>query len=416
MSFARVLGAGLLGGTANAAKGIGDRIREEAKQKREFALQDRADKKAQGLADTANDRAVEAAKVDRIARAQRDRINNAALINRLDRAGNIASDAATVADGRSVTKTKTATGVAADVALTKSEVNIAAAKQLAIVNTERAEKLGIVQMEQLNANNDAALERIAAGRVGDAHTFYDADKGLKYVAIRQEDGSWKTEGGTEAPSASANSYTLQTIKLEGKEVSGFMDGKNWVTIGEPVAKSSDADKPMTDVQLQSHVTAQGWKHVGGKVDKYGEPEPLSPEDSKLVAGWNKKAFTKIQQLKDDGVAITPAVVSSVVAETFVRPFDVTKIKLTQDDRAEANKRYDSEASTMESDISQFGMSESQIKRQWATENAIRRQPDFIKAQKKYDEFVAAGTDPSDVFEMMRELNFDPDLLIKKKTK
>ena len=173
---------------------------------------------------------------------------------------------------------------------------------------------------------------------------------------------------------------------------------------------------MTDVQLQSHVTAQGWKHVGGKVDKYGEPEPLSPEDSKLVAGWNKKAFTKIQQLKDDGVAITPAVVSSVVAETFVRPFDVTKIKLTQDDRAEANKRYDSEASTMESDISQFGMSESQIKRQWATENAIRRQPDFIKAQKKYDEFVAAGTDPSDVFEMMRELNFDPDLLIKKKTK
>ena len=305
MSFARVLGAGLLGGTANAAKGIGDRIRAEAKQKREFALQDRADKKAKGLADTANDRAVEAAKVDRIARAQRDRINNAALINRDNNSGRIRGDL--------------------------------------------------------------------------------------------QDDSQEFTGGQNADNRK------HQVDLQDDQ-QAFTGGQN------------ASNKPMTDVQLQSHVTAQGWKHVGGKVDKNGEQLPLSPEDSKLVAGWNKKAFIKIQQLKDDGVAITPAVVSSVVAETFVRPFDVTKIKLTQDDRAEANKRYDSEASTMESDISQFGMSESQIKRQWATENAIRRQPDFIKAQKKYDEFVVAGTDPSDVFEMMRELNFDPDLLIKKKTK
>ena len=33
MSFAGLLGAGLLGGVGNAAKGIGDRLREEAKAK-----------------------------------------------------------------------------------------------------------------------------------------------------------------------------------------------------------------------------------------------------------------------------------------------------------------------------------------------------------------------------------------------
>ena len=62
MSFAGILGAGLLGGAANAAKGIGDRIREEAKQKRAMLLQDRAEQKAQGLAKTENDNKVEAAK------------------------------------------------------------------------------------------------------------------------------------------------------------------------------------------------------------------------------------------------------------------------------------------------------------------------------------------------------------------
>ena len=38
MSFAGLLGAGLLGGVANAAKGVGDKLREEAKQKRAMAL------------------------------------------------------------------------------------------------------------------------------------------------------------------------------------------------------------------------------------------------------------------------------------------------------------------------------------------------------------------------------------------
>ena len=94
---------------------------------------------------------------------------------------------------------------------------------------------------------------------------------------------------------------------------------------------------------------------------------------------------------------------------------MTTIKLTPADRAVARKLYESKADPMVSDNKQFGMSEDQIKRQWATENATRRQPYFIKAQKKYDAYVEAGTDPSDVFDMMRDLGFDPDLLVKKAT-
>ena len=40
MNIGELLGAGLLGGVGNAAKGAGDRLREEAKQKRDMALID----------------------------------------------------------------------------------------------------------------------------------------------------------------------------------------------------------------------------------------------------------------------------------------------------------------------------------------------------------------------------------------
>ena len=49
MSFAGLLGAGLLGGVANAAKGVGDKLREEAKQKRAMALVDQAQANAVAL-------------------------------------------------------------------------------------------------------------------------------------------------------------------------------------------------------------------------------------------------------------------------------------------------------------------------------------------------------------------------------
>jgi len=381
MSFAGILGAGLLGGVANAAKGIGDRIREEAKQKRASALQTqiKKDNADQAVIDQENALIV----------ADRQSGNR---IKELRAQGLVNQEIDNNQFGNETSAKSQDAGIATALATLQSSLKI------------KEDSLSTVQKAALTKARDELKLQHAKGLAGNAAELLSAQTKLDSII----------DAAKVAQAVKTDAVVVaQAVKTDANAAEQLTDDKIEINAAKPVISN---DKPMTDVQLQSHVTAQGWKHVGGKVDKNGEQLPLSPEDSKLVAGWNKKAFIKIQQLKDDGVAITPAVVSSVVAETFVRPFDVTKIKLTQDDRAEANKRYDSEASTMESDISQFGMSESQIKRQWATENAIRRQPDFIKAQKKYDEFVAAGTDPSDVFEMMRELNFDPDLLIKKKTK
>ena len=318
MSFAGLLGAGLLGGVSNAAKGIGDRLREEAKQKRAEALQDRAEKKAQALAKTANDNAVKAATQLQIHQARRDRINNAALIKRDN--NNAFNQAASQDD----------------------------------------------QQEFTGGQNDATRTQ-QVDLQNDQQDFTDDQRSKAHA--------------------------------DAMEVAGI--------------KNSDTAKPLTHVQVQSYMNSLRWKFLDGKVDKHGEQLPLSPKDSKIAARWGQVGSAKIQALREQGIPITPAVVDRVVAETFVRPFDVTTIKLTPADRAVARKLYESKADPMVSDNKQFGMSEDQIKRQWATENATRRQPGFIKAQEKYDAYVEAGTDPSDVFDMMRDLGFDPDLLVKK---
>ena len=444
MSFAGILGAGLLGGAASAAKGAGDRIREEAKQKRAFALQDRADKKAQGLADTANDRAVEAATQARIHQAREGRLNRHQQSQMQIGAADIAAEAATVGNDRGVVNDETATvvaenvaavandnvvtnaatatvvaenvaevsnnnavtnaataaGVAANVALTQSQVNIAAAEQLAIINAERAKTLGIVQMEQLTANNEAALVRIRAGKVGDVHTFFDETSGLEYKGVTQADGTFKTEGGTKASSASANSYTLQNIKIDGKEVAGFMDGKNWVTVGKPVDKDSANGTPSghKPKDAQDYFTKEAWKHAGVKTDTYGDPINVSEEDSTLVSGWVSDSMAEWRKgsMKEDP--------SAVLSRTFYRPLDLDKIEPNDADIVAANARYEDEASAMQSDKNQFGTTESNIKATWARQNAQARVQTTIQ---NAQDAVNQGADFTEVSRRLRDAGIDP---------
>jgi len=292
MSFAGLLGAGLLGGAGNAAKGIGDRLREEAKQKRLIALQDRADERADKVAKTANDNAVDAARERRVFDAREGRLNRHQQSQMQIGAGNIAATAATVADGRGVVNEATATDVAADVAvvknnnvvtnaatatdvaqtvaLTQAEVNAEAAKQLAIVNKKRASQLSVVQMEQLTANNAAALARIKAGKVGDVHTFFDEVKGLEYKGVTQEDGTFKMEGGTKAAtSASQGSLKLQNIKLDGKNVAGYMDGKTWVTVGGAVDTDSADGNGWNAKKATDYFRKEVYDQYGIKVSDLG---------------------------------------------------------------------------------------------------------------------------------------------------
>ena len=92
MSFAGLLGAGLLGGVANAAKGVGDKLREEAKQKRAMALVDQAQTNAVALQEEVAEDNINQAKAEGKVTIGINDAGSANNISEADNAGEIASD------------------------------------------------------------------------------------------------------------------------------------------------------------------------------------------------------------------------------------------------------------------------------------------------------------------------------------
>tara|TARA_B100000795_G_scaffold266662_1_gene250227 strand:+ start:1424 stop:2818 length:1395 start_codon:yes stop_codon:yes gene_type:complete len=464
MSFAGLLGAGLLGGVANAAKGVGDKLREEAKQKRAMALQaqvrqDNFDlaKQKQGFdqaniaSEAANASALQAQGAGELADQTRltgndlegkfsledkragiqsaqtllegsqTRINtkfsqdNAGLIAKAELelrallkiadnsdlaairkaeiklqgaidtakaavAATVATKAKTVANERAVT----AAGV-------KAGVDAEAAKQVAATNTATAGRLGMVQYEIQEANNAAALERVNAAKVGQVHTFYDADKGLEYKGITQEDGSIKMEGGTKAPSTDKSSITLQTIELDGKNVSGYMNGTSWVTVGGAVSKK-DSKGDFDAVKATDYFTKQAWIHAGIKTGPNGFPEAASEEDSALVAGWVDEAMKDWEK----GDKKQP---SSIVNSTFYKPLNRDKIEVTEKDLATARKSN-----------KDAGLDEEDNLDQLSKDVAMARYEAVISAAQKK---INSGADFILIAKRLREMGIDPRMVKRK---
>ena len=230
MSFAGILGAGLLGGTANAAKGIGNRIRAEAKQKREFALQDRADKKAQ----------------DREATAQINRL--AVLSQQQDFTGGENQKSRDFTGGENQ-KGRDFTG------------------------------------SQNSEGYAARLEQIKASQVNTVETFYDKTTGMQYKAVLQADGTWKQKGGTEAVDASkSKGFTLQTAYNEGgEEIKGYMSGQSFVQVG-----GAKAIKAETPEQARAYFTGQAKYILGGAPNPFMAAK-LTDDDTKLMNEWIPEA-------------------------------------------------------------------------------------------------------------------------------
>jgi len=464
MNIGELLGAGLLGGVGNAAKGAGDRLREEAKQKRDMALQDQVrqdnfdlaakqqeyevtnagiqftnesalQKQAAGeLKDrdilTGNDLKGQFTLLDKeagIASAQtlldgsQTQINtkfsqdNAALIATkelnlralLKKADNSdlaeikkaemelqgAIDTATAAVAATVaTKAKTvANQRAVTAAEVKAEVNAEAAKQVTAANTATAGRLGMVQYKLQEANNDAALERVKAGQVGQVHTFFDADNGLEYIGVTQKDGSIKMEGGTKAPTAKTGSLTLQTISLNGKDVTGYMDGKTWVTVGGAASKK-DSKGDFDAVKATDYFTKQAWIHAGIKTGPNGFPEAASEEDSALVAGWVDEAMKDWEK----GDKKQP---SSIVNSTFYKPLNRDKIEVTEEDLKTARQLNKDNDLDEEDNLDQLSKDAAMARYQ----AAIRL------AQGKID----SGADFILIAQKLREMGIDPRMVKRK---
>ena len=89
MSFAGLLGAGLLGGVANAAKGVGDKLREEAKQKRAMALVNQEQANAVALQTQADDSSMARLKAQGKVTIG---VNDAGSVNTMNEADNAAGN------------------------------------------------------------------------------------------------------------------------------------------------------------------------------------------------------------------------------------------------------------------------------------------------------------------------------------
>jgi hypothetical protein len=464
MSFAGLLGAGLLGGVANSAKGVGDKIREEAKQKREMALVDQAqvnalavaakqqeyevsniaaratnasELQAQGAGElanqtklTGNDLAGKFSILDKQAGIESAQTllessqlmittkysqDNAAGIqtaetklNALLKLGDNADLAAirtaeinlqgaidTAKAGVAATVAEKAQTVANErkvkAAGVQADVNTEAAKQLAEVNASTQSRLGMKEYQLQKANNDAALERVNAAKSGQVHTFYDEVNGLEYVGITQDDGSIKMEGGTKAPSTAKTSITLQTIELNGKDVTGYMNGTTWVTVGG--AASKDKSKGAFDaVKATDYFTKQAWIHAGIKTGPNGFPVEASEEDSALVAGWVDEAMKDWEK----GDKKQP---SSIVNSTFFKPLNRDKIEVTDADMDAARKFNKGK-----------GVNEDDNLDKVSKDIAMARYEAVIKvAQGKVD----SGADFILIAKKLREMGIDPRMVKRK---
>jgi hypothetical protein len=199
MSFAGLLGAGLLGGVANAAKGVGDKLREEAKQKRAMALVDQAQANAVALQEEVAEDNIEQAKQEGKITIAVDDNTAGNTSDLLAQKGDIAAAAAVVTQANNITNLNAQGDIAKDLAKLQSELNkgeaankatlddlrvkleasiaAKAASQLAIVNAESAaqqasvaattaEKLAGTQMDMAvydtATNKDVAAALVAS--------------------------------------------------------------------------------------------------------------------------------------------------------------------------------------------------------------------------------------------------------------
>ena len=367
MSFAGLLGAGLLGGVSNAAKGIGDRLREEAKQKREFALQDRAEKKAQGLADTDNKRAVEAATQVRIHQAREGRLNRHQQ-SKMQVGAGANTIAAQNNQGR-------ITG----------ENTIAAQNNQGLINAARQNDQQAFTAGQNTAGYAARLEQIQASKVDTVETFYDEETGMQYKAVLQKDGAWKQEGGMKAPDASTSKgFTLQNgYNAKGEEVKGYMSGTTFVQVG-----AAKAVKATTEKEARDYLTKQAKFLITGASNSFMATK-LSDEDASLVSSWVDEGMTS---WKSTG---SPQNLSSIVKNVMFKPWKLKDADITSADLDVAEGK---------SDGTRLGTMKI------AREIATRRQPDFITAQTAYTNELNKGGSTAAIFKRMRKMGYDPALL------
>ena len=371
MSFAGLLGAGLLGGVANAAKGVGDKIREMAlvdqAQVNAVALQTQSDDAQSARDDVGNAAAIDLANVKSANRTSEltvsGLINKDLTLSSQNNAAKIANEAADKAQGfkginqdqlaaiaqaqlklkntlEAATASQTASNLqasqiaqleltalinstsealkvttdavavdkAAIVAATTAEKLAGTQMDMAVYDTgvnkdvaaalvksqqETAAKLSETRMAELTANNAAAIAQINVAKVGDVQGFYNMTTGTEQMHVLDKNGNWIPKGGPKAiPAASKGSYTFENVVIDGKEVTGYMNGTDFVVVGTPVDDDTKNSNSWDAEKVTKFANKQSWLQMGVSLNKFGDPVGEIGPDERAKVSSNTAAIVK----------------------------------------------------------------------------------------------------------------------------
>jgi len=329
MSFAGLLGAGLLGGVANAAKGVGDKLREEAKQKRAMALVDQAQANAVALQEEVAEDNIEQAKQEgkiTIEVGDAGSSNNIDEINAtgevesgiLAQQGDIAAAAAVVTQANTLTNLDKQGDIAKDLAKLQSELNKGEAANKATLDTLRVKLEGSIAAKaaakQAEVDTETAAQQASvaaataeklAGTQMDMAIYNTATN--KDVAAALVESQKKTAAKlSETRMAELNANNLAAIEqikvAKVGDVQGFYNmttgteqmhvydkNGNWVPQGGPQAKPAASKGSYTF----ENVVIDG-KEVTGylKDDEFIVVGTPVDDDTKNSNSWDAEKVTK----------------------------------------------------------------------------------------------------------------------------
>ena len=191
--------------------------------------------------------------------------------------------------------------------------------------------------------------------------------------------------------ATSKGLTLQVAyNDQGEEIKGYMNGTEFVQVGGAKAVKTSDPKEARD-----YFTGQAKFILGGSPNAFIKAK-LTDADANLMSEWISDA--------EAAFADNPKVsLSQIVKDIMFKPWVLDDLDITDADISageDAADAADTAGATVLQPI------------EYARQIAQKRQPDFIKAQQKYDAFLANNKDPAPVIAMMKKMGYDPDLLTK----
>ena len=462
MNIGELLGAGLLGGVGNAAKGAGDRLREEAKQKREMALLNEQQENAIALQGAASQDAIDLAKAKGEIKKEVDTNQGEVTIdvesagsqnnqNEQDNAGEIASALASLngalaieRDSLSIqAKGKLDTATAAlqaqyDLGSQANAATLLAAQKKvdAIVAANVASQLAGTQAAAAAVKVTTDAEAAAEAASVDMSMQNDQQAFTGGENQKDRDASFEKQ---------RRQYKAELLKIKAAkvgEIKNFFDEKtglvqphermvdgSWEPRGGAQAPDASTSKGLTlqvvyndkGEEVKGYMSGKDFVQVGGaKAVKAGtEKEALAyfTSQAKYILGGAQNSFMAAKLTDDDTKLMREWIpeaeaafranpttsLSQIVKNIMFKPWVLDDADIT-----------DADLNAGDSQASAAG-SGALTPMQYARQIATKRQPDFVKAQTAFNNIMgpSGDKDTTTLFKRMRKMGYDPDLLTKK---